>query len=79
MNNNPMAMLSQMMQMGRNPQQIMQQVQQMAMQNPQMQTILEQVKQSVMSAKDFTIQYAQKNNIDLNGIVQMLSNYRIKL
>ena len=76
MNNNPMQFLMQLMIVGSNPNQILNSL---MMQNPQMQTILEQVKQSGMSAKDFTIQYAQKNNIDLNGIVQMLSNYGIKL
>ena len=76
MNNNPMQFLMQLMRVGSNPNQIWNSL---MMQNPQMQTILEQVKQSGMSAKDFTIQYAQKNNIDLNGIVQMLSNYGIKL
>nr|DAY29880.1 MAG TPA: hypothetical protein [Caudoviricetes sp.] len=76
MNNNPMQFLMQLMRVGSNPNQILNSL---MMQNPQMQTILEQVKQSGMSAKDFTIQYAQKNNIDLNGIVQMLSNYGIKL
>lgn len=76
MNNNPTQFLMQLMRVGSNPNQILNSL---MMQNPQMQTILEQVKQSGMSAKDFTIQYAQKNNIDLNGIVQMLSNYGIKL
>ena len=72
MNNNPMTILSQMMQMGKNPQQIMQQIRQMAMKNPQMQ-------QSGMSPQQYVQQFAKQNNLDLQPMLQMLNQMGIKL
>lgn len=86
MNNNPMMLLIQMMQIGRNPKQIIQQVQQMAIQNPQMQQMLNQMqvtnnqmKQSGMSPKQYVKQYAKQNNIDLQPMLQMMNQLGIKL
>lgn len=59
-----------------NPQQILQQ---MINQNPQAQIVLNQMKQSGMSMRDFTLQYAKQNNINLQPILQQLNQYGIKL
>ena len=76
MNNNPMQLLSQMISRGMNPQQIMQQ---MVMSNPQGNFFLNQVKQSGLSMKDYTLQFAKQRNIDINPIIQMMSQFGIKL
>ena len=73
MNNNIINLL---LQAYANPQQILQQ---MITQNPQAQIVLNQMKQSGMSMKDFTLQYARQNNINLQPILQQLNNYGIKL
>lgn len=73
---NPMQFISQIMSMGKNPQQALQQ---MVSQNPQMQYVFNQVKQSGMSMKDYTLHYAKQNNIDINSLIQMMSNFGIKL
>lgn len=59
-----------------NPQQVLQQ---MMSNNPQAQVLLNQMHQSGMSMKDFTLQYARQNNINLQPILQQLNNYGIKL
>lgn len=76
MNNNPMQLLGQMISRGMNPQQIMQQ---MVMSNPQSNFFLNQVKQSGLSMKDYTLQFAKQRNIDINPIIQMMSQFGIKL
>lgn len=73
---NPMQMLSQMLMMGNNPQQIMQSLMQ---NNPQFQVMLNQVKSSGMSMKDYALNYAKQNHIDINPMINMLSNRGIKL
>ena len=69
--NNPMQFLMQIMSSGKNPQQI---VQGMMRQNPQFNAILNQQKQSGMSMEQFVRQYAKQNNIDINPMLNMLSN-----
>ena len=59
-----------------NPQQVLQQ---MMSNNPQAQIVFNQMQQSGMSMKDFTLQYARQNNINLQPILQQLNNYGIKL
>lgn len=76
MNNNPMNMLMQFMGMSNNPQQI---INNLMMQNPQAQMVMNQMQQSGMSTKDFVLQYAKQNNIDINPMVQMLQKKGIKL
>ena len=71
MNNIDMNMLAQLLMGTKNPQSM---VENMARQNPQMNAVLQQVKQSGMSMKDFTMQYAQKNNIDLQAFMNMMQN-----
>lgn len=68
MANNPMQFLLQMLSSG-NPQQAMQQ---MIKSNPQMNAILNQAKQSGMPMKDFVMNYAKQNNIDINPMLNAL-------
>lgn len=73
---NPMQMLTQMLMMGNNPQQAMQNLMQ---RNPQFQAMVNQVRSSGMSMKDYALNYAKQNNIDINPLINMLSNRGIKL
>lgn len=61
---------------GANPQQI---IENMVRQNPNSQAILNQMRQSGMSPKDFVLQFARQNNINISQIVQGLSQRGIKL
>ena len=72
-NNNPMMLFQQMLSMGNNPQQIEQMILQ---QNPKLQVISNQMKQSGMSPLDFVMQYARQNNINPNLINQMANQMR---
>ena len=47
-------------------------------QNPQAQVLFNQMQQSGMSIKDFTLQYARQNNINLEQIINVLSQRGIK-
>ena len=60
---------------GQNPNQI---VQEMLQQNPQAQILFNQMKQSGMSIKDFTLQYARQNNVNIQPILNILSQRGIK-
>ena len=64
------------LQSGGNPQQI---IENMVRQNPNSQAILNQMQQSGMRPKDFVLQYARQNNINISQIVQGLSQRGIKL
>ena len=64
-----MQMLMQMMMMGNNPQQIMQN---MMAQNPQANAVLNQMRSSGLTPEQFARQYAKQNNIDINGMLNML-------
>lgn len=46
--------------------------------NPQAQILFNQMQQSGMSVKDFTLQYARQNNINLEQIINVLSQRGIK-
>lgn len=74
--NNPIQFINKVMSMGKNPQAI---VQQLINQNPQIQYIFNQVKQSGMSTKDYAINFAKQNNMDINSLIQAMSNFGIKL
>lgn len=76
MNNNVMNSILQMISNGQNPNQL---IQQMIIQNPQAQVLFNQMQQSGMSAKDFTMQYARQNNINLQPILNTLIQRGIKL
>ena len=73
MNNN---IINFILQSAGNPQQI---VQQIINQNPQAKNLMNQMQQSGMSMRDFTLQYARQNNINLQPILQQLNQYGIKL
>lgn len=66
---NPMQMLMQMMTMGNNPQQIMQN---MMMNNPQAKAVYNQMKASGQTPEQFVKQYAKQNNINIDGMLNML-------
>lgn len=76
MNNNIANLVMQMMSNGQDPNQI---VQQIISKNPQAQVLFNQMKQSGMSTKDFTLQYAKQNNINIEPIINILSQKGIKL
>lgn len=76
MNNNLANFIINTITNGQNPQQI---IQQMIQQNPQAQILMNQMQQSGMSVKDFTLQFAKQNNINLQPILQQLNNSGIKL
>lgn len=73
--NNIVNTIMQIMSNGQNPNQI---VQQMINQNPQAQILFNQMQQSGMNVKDFTMQYARQNNINLQPILQTLSQKGVK-
>lgn len=73
MNNN---IINFILQSAGNPQQV---VQTMINQNPQAKILMNQMQQSGMSVRDFTLQYARQNNINLQPILQQLNQYGIKL
>ena len=68
---NPMQILTQLMNSGRNPRQM---IQNMMQQNPQFNAMLNQQRQSGMSMEQFVRQYAKQNNIDINPMLNMLRN-----
>ena len=70
--NNLINQILQMVSNGINPQQLI-------AQNPQAQVLFNQMQQSGMSIKDFTLQYARQNNINIQPILQQLNQRGIKL
>ena len=75
-NNNVLNTFLQFMKMGNNPQAI---IQNAIQQNPNLQGILNQVQNSGLSTKEYVMQYAKQNNIDLSPLIQMINNQGIKL
>lgn len=69
-----MNMLMSMLSRGR-PQDVIQQTLQ---NNPQFNAILNQAKQSGMSMKDFTMQYAKQNNINIQPMLDLLAQRGFK-
>ena len=76
MQQNPMNILMQLMSMGQNPQQITNQI---LSQNPQLKVVFNQMQQSGMSTKDYVMQYAKQNNIDIRPMLDMFNQKGIKL
>lgn len=76
MNNNILNTFNQIIKTGNNPQQI---IQTLLMQNPQYQIIFNQIQSSGLTIKDYVLQYAKQNNIDINSILQILNNNGYKL
>ena len=75
-NNNYMNNLMQLLNMGVNPQQI---VQNAIASNPQLQQIFSQINGKNLSTKDVVMQLAQKRGIDLNPMIQMLQQKGFKM
>ena len=73
---NPLQVMMQMVMGGQNPDYIMNQ---MLQQNPQLQIMLNQARQSGMSPLDYTLQYAKHNNINIQPLVNMFAQRGIKL
>ena len=69
MNQNAMQFLMQMLSSGGNPQQV---IQNMMQNNPQMNAVLNQVKQSGMSMEQYARQYAKQNNINIDQMLNTL-------
>lgn len=76
MNNNILNTINQFLLSGQNPQQI---VNNMIMQNPQYKMLFNQVQSSGLSMKDFVLQYAKQNNIDIQPILNALNQRGYKL
>ena len=75
-NNNIAQFVMNILSNGQNPQQL---INQMIQQNPQAQVLLNQMQQSGMNFRDFTLQYAKQNNINLQPTLEMLQQKGIKL
>ena len=60
---------------GQNPNQALQLL---INQNPQAQILFNQMQQSGMSVKDFTLQFARQNNVNIQPILNILSQRGIK-
>lgn len=72
-------MLNNLMQLisgGMNPQQIIQNITQ---QNPQVQVLLNQARQSGMTPQQYAMQYAKQNNINIQPLINLLNNRGVKL
>jgi hypothetical protein len=75
MNNIDMNSLMALLNGANNPQQM---VEGMIKNNPQMNAVFQQVQQSGMSMKDFTMQYAKNNGINIQPLLNMMSQKGIK-
>lgn len=76
MNGNMLPMIMQMLSSGNNPNQL---VQQLMQNNPQMNSIANQMRNSGMPPKDFLMQYAQQNGKNIQPLLDMLSKRGINL
>ena len=76
MQQSPMNMLMQMLSMGNNPQQIIQNI---VAQNPQVQAVFNQMQQSGMTPQQYVMQYAKQNNINIQPLVNMMNQRGIRL
>ena len=74
-NNNYMNNLNQLLSMGNNPQQI---VQNAIAQNPQLQQLFSQIGSGV-NAKTLVMQIAQQRGIDINQMIQFLQSKGVKM
>ncbi len=74
--NNLYNVFSQIIGMGNNPQQIFQN---MINNNPQLQVVLNQMQQSGLSSKEYALQFAKQNNININPIIEMFQKRGIRL
>lgn len=76
MQNNPMQVLAQLLQMSNDPNKI---IQDLLVQNPKYQILLNQMGQSGMSPRQFTEQLFKQNNTDISVIQNLFNQRGIKL
>lgn len=76
MNNNTLALFNQLISGGQNPQQIINNI---LMQNPQYQMIFNQIQSSGLSMKDYVLQYAKQNQIDIQPMLNLMQQKGYKL
>lgn len=76
MNGNMLPMIMQMLSSGNNPNQL---VQQLMQNNPQMNSIANQMRNSGMPPKEFLMQYARQNGKNIQPLLDMLSKRGINL
>lgn len=76
MNNNVFNIFNQLISGGQNPQQIINNI---LMQNPQYQMIFNQIQSSGLSMKDYVIQYAKQNQIDIQPMLNLMQQKGYKL
>lgn len=74
--NNPIQALTQLMQMGNNPNAI---IQNALRQNPQLNFILNQMQTSGLSPQQYVTQYARQMNVDIRPLINVLNQNGIKL
>ena len=74
--NNIVDLIMRIMTNGQNPNQV---IEQLINNNPQARALFTQMKQNNMSIKDFTLQFAKQNNINIETILNSLSQRGIKL
>ncbi len=72
----PLQVMLQMVMGGNNPEII---INQMIQQNPQLSILLNQARQSGMNPRDYTLQYAKQNNINIQPLIDMFAQNGIKL
>lgn len=76
MNNNVLNIFNQLISGGQNPQQIINNI---LMQNPQYQMIFNQIQSSGLSMKDYVLQYAKQNQIDIQPMLNLMQQHGYKL
>lgn len=74
--NNPAQTLIQLMQMGNNPNMI---IQNAIRQNPQLNFILNQMQTSGLSPQQYVMQYARQMNIDIQPLISILNRNGMRL
>ena len=74
--NNPAQTLIQLMQMGNNPNTI---VQNAIRQNPQLNFILNQMQTCGLSPQQYVMQYARQMNIDIQPLISILNQNGMRL
>lgn len=70
-----MNLLMNLLTSGNNPEQM---VEEMVKNNPNANAVLQQARQSGMSMKDFTLNYAKRNNINIQPLLNMMSKRGIQ-
>ena len=76
MNNNVLNIFNQLISGGQNPQQVINTI---LMQNPQYKMIFNQIQSSGLSMKDYVIQYAKQNQIDIQPMINLMQQKGYKL